>query len=305
MTLPTNTASAKERRIAYLYLTITICAWGSLYVVSKFVLGKLPTFTILFLRYFIAVIALRSILRNRILSRIEPKDYKCIFFIGFAGYFLSTGAQLLGTKLSNASLASLINSMNPVFIILAATIILKEQLTAKKVVAVVAAITGTYIVIGGVKGTGQIAGILVSLLSVVTWAITASLVRQITQKYDPITITTLAIQIAMLCALPLSLYEMAHHPNLKAFDWTVVVSMLYIGIVCTAVAHVFWNKSLSVIEAGNCSLFYPLQPMVSVILGCLLLREHINAAFILGAVLIIGGVLFSVIGKDRMSDCTA
>lgn len=35
-------------------LILTFVLWGSLYVVSKYILGRLPTFTISFLRFSIA-----------------------------------------------------------------------------------------------------------------------------------------------------------------------------------------------------------------------------------------------------------
>lgn len=141
----------KKQNLAYLYLTITVSAWGSLYVASKFVLQQVPTFTLLFLRYLLAGIVLLLVLLQRKPQKIAREDYKYIFFIGFAGYFLSVGAQLLGTKMADASLASLINAMNPVSIILFASLILKEKFTVNKLVAVIAAIVGTYIIIGGQK----------------------------------------------------------------------------------------------------------------------------------------------------------
>ena len=50
---------------SYVYLLTTFMLWGSLYVVSQFVLGKIPTFTVAMFRYLIAFIALLAIfIRN-------------------------------------------------------------------------------------------------------------------------------------------------------------------------------------------------------------------------------------------------
>ncbi|MBZ5746555.1 EamA family transporter [Clostridium butyricum] len=59
------------------------------------------------------------------------------------------------------------------------------------------------------------------------------------------------------------------------------------------------NKSLSLIQASSCSLFYPLQPMISALLGSLLLGEIINLRFICGALLIIFGIIYSVFSDSR------
>ncbi len=284
-----------NKKRVYLYLFITFFIWGSLYVVSKFVLGKIPLFTVSLLRYVIAGIVLMLILQKRDLPPIARQDYKDIFLIGFVGYFLAMGTQLLGTKLSDASMASLINSMNLIVIMLLAAVILKEKLTARKIFCIILSIAGVYIIVGGINGSGQLWGILLSIFSVIAWSLVAIIVRRITQKYDSLQITTYGILIAAVFNLPCAVYELTVTPNIQ-FDWTVVLALLYMGLVCTAFAHVYWNKCLSLIEAGTCSLFYPIQPLSAVLLGWLFLGESIDINFIIGAFLIISGVIFSIIG---------
>lgn len=115
----------------YLYLLITFTLWGSLYVVSKYVLGKLPTFTISFFRFLLAFLFL-AILTPKPSQKLAREHIPYIICIGFTGYFISVGAQLLGTKYAGASMASLLNSMNPVTMTLFGAWILHEKLTVKK-----------------------------------------------------------------------------------------------------------------------------------------------------------------------------
>lgn len=285
---------SKNHKIAYLYLTITFCAWGSLYVVSRFVLGKVPVFTASFIRFVIAGLILNIVVKRRKPTKIDRKDYKLMFIIGFFGYFISMGAQFIGTKMSNASFASLINSMNPITISIFASLILKERLSVKSVICLILALVGVKIVIGDIGGNIYLIGILLSIFSVILWSIVSVLIKKLTIKYDPLLITLYGILIGGLFNLPIAIYEILTTPDIK-FDWVIILSLLYMGIICTALAHVFWNKSLSLIEAHKCSLFYPIQPMVAAILGGFFLGESINKDFILGAILIIGGVVFNII----------
>lgn len=289
----------KNKRLAYLYLIITTSAWGSLYVVSKFVLASIPPVTVLFFRYLIATVLLLGILKINKRDVIEKKDYKYIFFIGFMGYFISISAQMIGTKLANASTASLINSMNPVFIIAFAVPILKEKITLNKVVAVIASVAGAYIIIGGAGKSGALLGIAFSIISVIAWSLMSVMVRRITQKYDAITVTTYAIIIAMIFSAPASAIELMNTSHGKIFTVPNLICLLYMGIICTGISHLLWNKSLSMIEAGKCSLFYPVQPMVSVFLGFVFLGESINTRFIIGALLIISGIIFSIFAGNE------
>ncbi|MCR3758099.1 EamA family transporter [Clostridium felsineum] len=286
-----------NKKLAYLFLVITTSSWGSLYVVSKFVLNTMPPITVLFFRYVIAAIVLFIILKRRKKDKIAKEDYKYIFCIGFIGYFVSIAAQMIGTKLANASTASIINAMNPVFIIMFAVPILKEKVTINKVIAVAASIVGAYIIVGGGKG-GALLGILFSVISVIMWSLMSVLVRRVTQKYDAVTITTYAIIIAMIFSLPASIVELSTTKHI-AFTAINIVCLFYMGIICTAIPHLLWNKSLSMIEAGKCSLFYPLQPVVAAFLGFVFLGEIINRRFIIGSVLIISGILFSIFSDNK------
>jgi drug/metabolite transporter (DMT)-like permease len=71
--------------------------------------------------------------------------------------------------------------------------------------------------------------------------------------------------------------------------------VLYIGVVCTAGALLYWNKGLAILDAGTGSLFLPVQPVVSTFLGVLILGEIVTFQFLLGSVLVILGILYAVL----------
>lgn len=287
------------KRKAYIYLLITVIAWGSLYVAGKYVLEVIPAFTLLFLRYLIGVSVLLLVYRKGKHERVQKEDYKYIIAIGVFGYFLGIGLQLLGNYYCDASLASLINSTNPVVIVALAIPILKEKATVHKMVAVAITVIGAIIIVGNIKGGSVMLGVILSIGAVLTWSLASVLVRFVSRKYNSITITVYGMVMAMLLAIPASVYQL-----IKAgTTWSMITpgvaaTVIYIGIVCTAIALLFWNKALSMIDAATCSLFYPLQPVVSTILGVLLLGEKITANFILGGLLIGGAIIYAI-----LTDC--
>jgi Permeases of the drug/metabolite transporter (DMT) superfamily len=295
-------AGGRGSRLAYLYLILTTSIWGSLYVATRIALKTIPPITLLSLRYILAFATLASILaaRRRGGEKIESVaagDRKYLVLVGVVGYFLGVGAQVVGTKYAGASVASLINAMNPVCITAFAAIMLRERLSARKIVALVAlvaAVAGAYVILGGSGGGGAAIGIAFSILSVILWSLSSVVVRRLGGAYDPMLITAWGIGIACACSLPAAGIELALSPAEGMLSWTNLACVLYLGIVCTALPNFLWNKSLSMLEASTCSLFYPLQPLVSVALGTALLGERVDAKFVLGTALIIGGILFSV-----------
>lgn len=74
--------------------------------------------------------------------------------------------QQLGTKLSGASLASLINSTNPIFIVAFAIVLLHERVTARKIVCILCAVCGAGLIVGGNLSGSRLSGAAFSILSV-------------------------------------------------------------------------------------------------------------------------------------------
>lgn len=246
-----------HERLVYLYLFLTFFLWGSLYVVSKYVLDKVPPFTVSLVRYAISFLLLLVLIRIKKFRPVERQDYKYIFMIGFFGYFVALVLQLLGTKFSNASFAALVNSLNPIVIMIMAAIFLHERLTFQKVIGLALGIVGVYFIIGGVHGSDMMTGIILSLISVLLWSYVSIIIRKIGHKYHPLIITAWSMGVALVFTLPASAVELMHTP--AVWDAGVVASLLYMAVMCTCVAHLLWNESLSLIEAGTCSAFYPVQ----------------------------------------------
>ena len=295
MKTPGNTGSEKSR--GYLYLLLTFTLWGSLYVVSKFVLGKLPVFTISFLRFLLASAAL-SVIDRHPGKKLEKRHYPYVLLIGIGGYFIAVGSQLLGTKYAGASTASLLNSMNPVTMSIFGALLLHEPLTGRKITGIILSIIGVFVILGGGFGSAGTAGILFSLFSVLFWSFISVMTRKITQSYAPLHISRLACTVAALCYLPAAIIECSMtHTNVFSIlthDASCTLSLLYMGVLCTGVAYTLWNKSLSILNAGVCAAFYPLQPAVSTLLGILFLGEVLTHNFVIGSVMIVCGVLISL-----------
>ncbi len=290
------------RNKAYIYLILALTSWGSLYVASKYVLETVPSFMLLFIRYFIALLILIAVYRKYPKAVIEKGDYKYILLIGFVGYFLAIGFQLLGTHYCNASMASLITSMNPAMIILLAIPILHEKINLHKGFAVGITLIGTVVIIGNLGSGNTVIGVVFSFISMAAWSLTSVVVRLACQKYDSITVTIYSMFVGLIFALPAAMIEW----KLTAFTIaeispSVVIWIIYIGIVCTAGGLLFWNKALELADAATCSLFYPIQPLTSAILGVLFLNEVLSLNFIVGSALIIGGIFYAVVA-DRKAE---
>lgn len=281
-----------QKRLGYTCLVITFIIWGSLYVVAKYALAVVPPVTVLLVRYLLSVVLLFFIVRRRGMKKIDRADWKYFVIIGGVGYFTSIACQLMGTHLLDASLASLINALNPVFIPLMAALFLKERISPRRIIGIAVSVAGVYIILGGGGGSFSLAGLAASLLSVFFWSLSSVTVRKVSGRYDPIQIALVGMAIALFFNIPAAIWELSVEPC--SFTVPAVLSLLYLAVVCTALAHTLWNKSLQLLSAGTCSMLYPLQPLTSAVMGVVLLHEQITAGFIAGALVISAGILIAV-----------
>lgn len=280
-----------KRRLIPLFAAFVL--WGSQYVISKIALRTVPPVTLLALRYLVSVPALFIVLRLRhALTPIKKGDWPILFAIGFTGYFASFCLQMLGINRLTGSVSSLLGAMNPIFIPILAAFFLHERITPAKIACVALSMAGVVVIVG-VDGTVDAAGALLMLASVFLWSTASIIIRRVSGRYDPMQIALIAI----LCALPFtggwSLIELQSAPC--SFTLESVLAVLYMGVLGTAVTHSLWNYSLRVMDASFCSMFYPMQPLVSSILGVLFLHEAVTPGFVIGALMICCGIVAAVI----------
>lgn len=280
-----------KRRLIPLFAAFVL--WGSQYVISKIALRTVPPVTLLALRYLVSVPALFIVLRLRhALTPIKKGDWPILFAIGFTGYFASFCLQMQGINRLTGSVSSLLGAMNPIFIPILAAFFLHERITPAKIACVALSMAGVVVIVG-VDGTVDASGALLMLASVFLWSTASIIIRRVSGRYDPMQIALIAI----LCALPLtggwSLIELQSAPC--SFTLESVLAVLYMGVLGTAVTHSLWNYSLRVMDASFCSMFYPMQPLVSSILGVLFLHEAVTPGFVIGALMICCGIVAAVI----------
>lgn len=273
--------------------------WGTQYVMSKIALETIPPVTLLLVRYAVAVPTLFILLKLRgKLKPVKRGDMKIVAAIGFTGYFASFCVQMLGIDRLSGSVSSLLGAMNPVFIPILAALFLKERLTAAKVACVAVSMVGVTVIVG-VSGTADPVGVVLMLLATFLWSSASIIIRKIAPHYDPMQVAMMAI----LCAMPLtgawSALELQTHA--ASFPMRTVLAALFMGTIGTAAPHSLWNYCLSKMDASFCSMFYPLQPLVSATLGVMLLGEQITANYLIGAAIICCGIVGAVLSGRKQA----
>ncbi|WP_089171475.1 DMT family transporter [Bacillus cereus] len=292
----------KQTILGAICLSLAASIWGGMYVVSKYVLDFIPPLTLVWLRFIIAFVVLYGILKlaekkQKKKVTIRKKDWLLFAWIGFIGYFISITCQFIGTKLSDAHTGSLVTSATPAFMVIFAALILKEKLTARRLLSTIIATIGVIIVIGwDIEIGSYFIGTIILVGAAITWALLSIYVKIASIQFSSLVITTYAIFFSLFFITPFMIREL-QAASIGTVNTYVILGVLYLGIVSTAGAFFLWNKGLELLDASIGSLFFFFQPIVGSLLGWLLLNETLNSNFFIGGILIICSVLITTFEK--------
>ncbi|GAF20600.1 MULTISPECIES: DMT family transporter [Shouchella] len=284
-----------------LFLILASSIWGGMYVVVKLLVAVIPPLELVWLRYLIALVALVIIgLISKQKWRIKKNHLLIILLIAVIGYVISIVAQETGTMLSTAQMGAIITATTPAFMVVFASLILKERLTVKKAISVLLATIGVITIVGidRIEFSSMIGG-LTLVLAALTWALMSVLIKLLPSHYSQIVVTTYATLIAVVVLTPIVLPTL-HELDFHVFkDPVILGGLLYLGVISTSIAFLLWNRGLHLLNASSGGIFFFFQPVVGALLGWFLLGETISITFWIGCLFILVGVMLVLKDKDH------
>jgi drug/metabolite transporter (DMT)-like permease len=139
-----------------------------------------------------------------------------------------------------------------------------------------------------------------------TEAILASLVESFYLNYGrrirkEMNILSIMVPICFLTAIIVGLLALPASGNLliAPFSIEIVLLLVGLGILPTAIAHTLYFSSLSNLKSFETATMALLEPIGATVLGVFLLQEIPGSIFILGALLILTGILFIIGIKEK------
>jgi len=190
--------------------------------------------------------------------------------------------------------ATLCYYLAPVFVILLSPIILKEKLTARKILCVIAALAGMVFVSGILQNSSNseigLKGILFGICAAVFYA-GVVLMNKFLKDISANDSTIMQLGIAAIVLLPYTL--MTENPGAVTLTVPVILLLVTVGILHTGIAYSLYFASMSDLNGQTIAIFSYIDPAVAILLSMFLLKESMDVLSMIGAVLILGATLFS------------
>jgi drug/metabolite transporter (DMT)-like permease len=255
-------------------------------------------------RYLLAFFILLPFLLTRhnreIIIRAERKLIFRILLLGLIFYTLTQGLLFLGLFYLQSATVSLILNFTPLLVAFFSGYLLNEKLSGIQWGGVMIFLSGIIIYFfPWESGSGELSGIIIMLIAVVTNALSAILGRNINRRGDipPLIITGVSMGFGSLFLFfPAVIYYGIPHPGVLT-----IILFLWMVIVNTAFAFTLWNKTMKFLTATESSIINSTMLFQVAILGYIFLGEPLSIYEITGMTIALpGAVIVQLYGMKKV-----
>lgn len=282
-------------RRQWLALVLLSMLWGGSFLFAGIQVKWLPPFTIALLRVGLAAVILNALIR--VLGKTMPADaasWRAFLVMGMLNNAIPFSLIVWGQNYIASGLAAILNATTPIMTVVVAHFTTSdEKITANRLLGLVTGFIGVVVLIGTESlkglGTGLLAQLAV-LLAATSYAFAGIYGRRFKRMgIDPIVTatgqvtasTTLLFPLAMLVDSPWTLAV----PPLEV--WLAAIGM---AVFSTAIGYVLYFRILAIAGATNLLLVTFLIPISAIILGAVVLGEHLAPRHFLGLAFIGAGL---------------
>ena len=199
---------------------------------------------------------------------------------------------------TTVAIATICYYLAPAFLTLASPLV-GEKLSAKKLGCIGVALVGMVFVSGVLQGnqSGSFMGVLLGVGAAVFYASVILLNKKLSPigAYDK---TLCQLGAASLIIAPYLLVSGSlEFSQMTTLGW---VMLLVVGVVHTGFAYALYFGAIRDVNAQTAAILSYLDPVLSIFLSALILRERLDVFSVIGAILILGSALYSEIpGRSK------
>jgi drug/metabolite transporter (DMT)-like permease len=279
----------------YLLLALTSLFWSGNHIVGRAIASHVPPLAISTLRWLLPALVLGVLARDH-LRKDWPAiraHWRTMLLLGITGGTIFTAGQYIGLQYTTALNVSVLNSLAPVFMLVAAAILFRDFMSPRQLFGVAVSLAGVLVIItrGEFAALAQFrfnAGDIIIVANMAVWAIYAACLRM----KPTIHWTSFLLVFAAVSAvftLPFWAWEAAQG---IVFHWTwlTLFSVLYVATFPSMIAFAMWNRGAELIGSNRAGPFLHLIPVYSAVLAVVLLGETLGLFHVVGFALILAGV---------------
>lgn len=298
MTRQTNHISAN----AWLMLIGLGLLWGGSFFFAGVAVKHVPPFTLAFLRFALAALALHIFIAGRYgIYGVLRARWRSFLILGLFNNALPHSMIFLGQTEIGAGLASILNATTPIWTVIVAHLMTEdEKLTGRKILGALIGLAGTVVLFSpqlSVKSGVPLWAMALPLVAAISYGFAAVWGRQFRDVAPPVTAAG-QLTASTLIILPVVLFhDVTGSLPIPPID--AIGAVLALALLSTALAYIVFFRLIAVAGATNASLVTLMVPPSAILLSTLFLGERVGSEDWLGLALIMLGL---VVLDGRLTD---
>jgi len=279
----------EKARQAEILLAAVIIARSTSFLMSKEMLATMGTFNLLAVRFLFAFVILSVIFSKHMYDAIRQDKTLLVkgMFLGGAFFLLAT-AELMALKTTTTSMTSFIENTAIVFVPIFEAILMRKKMQGSIILSSTITLAGVGLLAfsGGAFAISK--GELFCFAAAIIYSIAIIMTDRFSKESDPLTLGVLQSGFLGLFALVISMFIETPRLPSGGFEWSMVAGL---AIVCTCFGFTFQAVAQRHITSERAGMFCAINPLATAVIGSIFLNESMNYIGIIGAVLIVAGIL--------------
>ena len=258
--------------------------WGMGIVFAKAGLSEFPPLFLMGMRFVVAALLLCWFFPPPI------GQLRVMFILALVSATIQYGLTFTGLAGLHASTAALLMQLEVPFSAALATIFLKDRLGWKRACGMVVAFIGVGLIAGAPSLRNQLFPAFLVIAGVFTWAVGQVMIKQMTRISGFQLIAWISVFAGPQMLIASLILEGGHLGALKNASLVGWGSVIYMGIVMTALGYAIWYHLLKKYAVNQVIPFLLLMPVTSILGAVLFLGERPSMRILAGGVVVIAGV---------------
>ncbi|MBA2667777.1 MAG: DMT family transporter [Trueperaceae bacterium] len=281
----------------YAMLVLATVFWAGNFVVARALRDVLPPVSLNVWRWLVALAILLpwagpELLRHRALVLRHAALVLALGATGVAAFHTFVYLALASTTVTSAVL---IASTVPVVIPVLSWLLYRDRITRRQALGIALSFVGALTVVmrgdpGALASLRLDAGALWMVAAVPAWSLYTVLLKVVPKAFPPRTLLLSTTIAGLLLLLPLYAWRVAAGEVLPV-RLDTAAAVLYVGAFASVLAFLFWNRGVATIGPNRAGLFIHLMPLFGALLAFLFLSETLAPYHLVGAVLVVSGVM--------------
>ncbi len=302
---------------AWIMFWLVAVIWGSSFLLIRVGVGEMSPSQVVLIRCVIAAVGLNIVLFLRGMRLpSDMKGWRDMILLGIGNAAIPYLLIGIGEQQVPSNVTSVLQSTTALFTMpIAHFVMTDERMTLPKIIGIVLGFVGVTVLASTSATPGEdisIPHVLSILGGALSYAIFSIFSRVVTArrraqglpKIEPLAIAASTFIPASVFALVAMFVEpllggRAATP-LSAVSSDSLIAVVVLGFVNTFIAYMFFYYVLQELGASRATTVTYVVPVVGLILGWLVLNEHIDAMLLVGAALIFAGIAITNMNFERL-----